>query len=314
MKKRLGLTTAATALALAILVVFVLAAVETGVQATRASDAQGASEVTAVDDPTARVALSNQAPAPDTDSGSLDAEATLAVVREFAARQESVITGKAGWLRLRSSISIPMALKGNGYHVAGGDAILPMTELTPQDAVFESWYRLSETGDILEGMGLVLSQDGAIHQQTILSDGKWINLTLKEAGAYRQQYETAAGESLRPLLANSLVLETLEERQNWKGVAIRSSSENGRFELVIEQTLETPIDDAVGISEPVTATRELFSFDEATGDLVSRVAQYMTGGGSWQTGETELYSRPEPVDELPEEIQQLIGEAAQVLK
>lgn len=245
--------------------------------------------------------------------GESDIEATLSTVRVFARQQQDTISGVAGWLRLRSVLSIPASLQGNGYHVAEADSILPMSTLTPQDAVFESWYRLDKAGAIVEGMGLVLSQDGTIHQQTILLNGKWINLTLKRAGAYRQQYETVATHELIRLLPNVIALTALEERLTWKGVAIQSISENGRLEIVIEQTLDAPIDNAIGVIEPIVKTRELFRFDAATGNLVMRIAQYQTSDGAWLTSESETYTPPELLPELPENVQQMKDEALRLL-
>ncbi len=242
-----------------------------------------------------------------------DADLILAQVAEMTRKQEDALANQTGWLHLKSLIMIADQMTGDSYRVGEEGETLPMAALTPENSVFETWYLIDETGVYSQGMGLVSSQDGAIHQQTILVDGKWINLTLKAAGAYRQQYETVAPSSMSSLLPDTHIFQSLKESQQWKNTSWIAYSENGRFIVLAEQKYDPPIDNALGSPEPVVATREVFTYNEETGRLISREAQLLPQNSTWLTSEREEYFATEVTPVLPEGTQSLFNDAIQTL-
>lgn len=242
-----------------------------------------------------------------------DIDMIILTVAEFVRVQEEALLSSPGWLHVKSTLVIPEQMRGNGYHVAGTDEVLPMQVLVPASPIYETWYHIDQTGTYSEAMGLVSSQEDAIHQRTILIDGQWINLTLKTAGARREQYETRASVDA-PLLPISLVLQALEERREWRNINIYAYSDKGRFIVIAEQQYDSPIDNAISITEPVSGSREIFNFEEGTGRLLSREAQVLPLNGSWLTTEKEDYLVVELTSELSHEASRLFSDAMNLLE
>ena len=247
------------------------------------------------------------------DESITDLDAILARLTEFAHLQDEAVLGRPGWLHVKSVMTIPEERRGNGYFLGETNEVLPMEALNPDNQVSETWYHVDETGSYDQGMGLVSSPDGAIYQQTILADGTWVNLTLKAAGAYRQQYESRA-ESIIPLMPTALVLSALEERREWQNVSIQAYLEGDRFIVVAEQEYNPPIDNDISIAAPIVKGREIFTFVEKTGYLFSREVQVLPLNDTWLTIEEEEYLVVELESELPEEVLYLFDNAMKLLE
>ncbi|MCP5097907.1 MAG: hypothetical protein GY943_20360 [Chloroflexi bacterium] len=242
-----------------------------------------------------------------------DMNIIIQVVSEFAQRQEERLLGKVGWLHVASRLNIPHEMKGNGYHVTSTDEVISMDVLVPEDPIFETWYYVNEMGLYSRGMGLVSSPNGTIHQQTVLVDGQWSNLTLRAADAPQEEYESpsAVGEPIFPI---SMMLKALEEQQTWSNTTMQAYLENGQYIVIVAQQHDPPIEDAVFVEEPVLGSREVFTLDMKARRLVSREAQILLQSGTWLRTEREEYLLLEFTIELPANASQLFDTAIDTLE
>ncbi|RMD52857.1 MAG: hypothetical protein D6835_01445 [Candidatus Thermofonsia bacterium] len=228
-------------------------------------------------------------------------------VSELARKQEEALMGKTGWLHVKVQFYIPEEQKGNGYHSAAIDEIIPIEVLVPQNPIFDSWYHVDETGLYREALSLVMAPDGTIHQQSVLVDGVWVNLTLKALGTHQQQYETPGSLEIA-VLPTAEVYRILEESQTWPDVSMQAYMENGRYVVIKEQRYDDPIENAVFMPEPVIGGKEIYYFDQETGELLYSEVQSLLQSEVWYAGGNKTYLTVEFLPEMPVEISRLFND------
>lgn len=251
--------------------------------------------------------------APAAEAGTIDnpwtdKDAILAHVAEFARRQEQALLGREGWLRVAQTFSSSKPAEGD-YYSRATDELIPVASLVPQNPTFETWYHVNEAGAYIEGLSLVTSQEGTIHQQTLLVDGAWLNLTLRGPDAYRRkQYGNTVWVD-EPILIGTVTHNTLEQERDWPNIAWQAYSDGGQFTLITEQHTDSPIRADDFTEEPVLGVRTVYVFDEASGRLLSREWSYLLESGSVLPGETHHLLVEEFLTELPAETARLFDEA-----
>lgn len=251
----------------------------------------------------------NEPEQPVLPSDTTDINTILAVVTEFAYRQEAALFGQNGWLHLKSTRYIPSEQQGNGYHLASGE-VLVMEEVVPADPLFETWYHVDATGVYHEAMGLVSATDGTIHQQTVFVNGRWVNLTL----GYAQAARNSQGATAKATIPTREILQQLESMSTWPNVSMEATWVDGQYTVIAEQRYEEPIADAVFMPEPVTGTRVTHVFDSATGQLLSWETQALLESGAILLTERGTYLTAEFVPELPVEVAQQLDAALNKLQ
>ncbi len=242
-------------------------------------------------------------------SDTTDISAILAVVTEFANRQEAALFGRNGWLHLQSTIYIPPEQRGNGYHLASGE-VLAMEEVVPAAPLFETWYHVDATGTYHQAMGLVSATDGTIQQQTVFVNGRWVNLTLD----YAQAAHNSQGATAKATLPAREILHQLESMSTWRNVSMEATWVDGQYTVIAEQLYEEPIADAVFMPEPVTGIRVTHVFDSATGQPLTWETQALLESGAVLLTERGTYLTAEFVPELPVEVAQQLDAALNKLQ
>lgn len=242
------------------------------------------------------------------DSPLTDKDVILVRVAELVRRQEQLLLGREGWLRVAQTMIGPESAEGD-YYQRETDELIPVAMLIPENPTFETWYHIDETGAYIEGMGLVIAQDGTIHQQTILVDGNWLNLTLRGPDAYqRKRYRNTIWVD-EPLLSGAVTLNALEQESTWPNVGWQAYSTGGRFTLVTEQHYDSPVGVDDLIEELITGVRTVYIFDEVSGRLLSREIFYLLEDGSSLLREVHHSLTEEFVAQLPAEALRLFDEA-----
>ncbi len=237
-----------------------------------------------------------------------DMDVILDRVAEFAQRQEQALFGRAGWLRVSQTMSSSEPASGD-YYRRETDEMIPMATLVPENPTFETWYHINETGAYIEGMSLVTSQAGTVHQQTILVDGNWLNLTLRGPDAYRRkQYKNTVWVD-EPLLTVSITLNTLKQEREWPNTIWHAYSDGGQFTLITEQHFDSPITNDPLVEEPILGARKMYVFDEESGRLLLQEVHHLL-----ENDKSLLMARFSPqveefMLELPAETLRLFDEA-----
>lgn len=235
-------------------------------------------------------------------------EAIVHTVKQLAERQEAALLGQTGWVHVQSSFYTPDEFRGNGMHSLTTDEIVPMEELVPNLPQTEDWYHVNKEGIYYEGIGLITNPDGVIHQQTILKNGQWINLTLKANSFAPEQYTTPVAAPEKVLLPIARASQQLEVKLTWSNVEMQATLDGDKYIVVVEQRYDAPIEDAIFMPEPVIGIREIFIFDIHTGQLSIEV-QNLLESQTWLFMEKWEYGTVEFVAELPSELAQLFNSA-----
>lgn len=237
-----------------------------------------------------------------------DMDVILDRVAEFARRQEETLLGREGWLHVAQAMSSPKPPEGD-YYSRATDEMIPVASLVPQNPTFETWYRVNEAGAYIEGMSLVTDPTGNIHQQTLLIDGNWLNLTLRGPDAYRRkQYNNSVWVN-EPFLTSVVAFNALEKERDWPNVTWHAYSADGQFILVSEQRYDSPVRLDDFPKEAAVGARTVYAFDEAGGRLLSQEHLYLLESGAMLPGEA-LFSLTEAfMEELPAGTLRLFDEA-----
>ncbi len=237
-----------------------------------------------------------------------DMDVILTRVAEFARRQEEALFGREGWLHIAQVMTRPKPSEGD-YYSRATDEMIPAASLVPQNPTFETWYHVDETGAYIEGMSIVTDPNGAIHQQSLLVDGNWLNLTLRGPDAYRRkQYNNTVWVD-EPFLTSVVTFSALEKERSWSNVSWQAYSVDGRYTLISEQRYDSPLVLVDFPDKAAVGVRTIYTFDEASGRLLSQEHLYMLENGSLLRGEA-LHTLTEAfMDELPAETLSLFDEA-----
>lgn len=239
-----------------------------------------------------------------------DMDVILARVVEFARRQEEALLGREGWLHVAQVMSRPKPSEGD-YYSRATDEMIPVASLVPQNPTFETWYHVDETGAYIEGMSIVTDPNGAIHQQSLLVDGNWLNLTLRGPDAYRRkQYNNTVWVD-EPFLTSVVAFNALEKERDWSNVSWQAFSAGGQFTLISEQRYDSPLHLVDFPEEAAVGTRTIYTFDETSGRLLSQEHLYMLENGSLLRGEALHMLAEAFLGELPAETLRLFDEAVE---
>lgn len=242
-----------------------------------------------------------------------ETEVIIQTVTEFVQKREESLLGKSGWIHVVTQPHAPEEERGsNSVHIGSTGEVVPRDELVPDSAQFETWYHVDETGVYNEAMSLVTSPDGVIHQQSVLVDNQWLNLTLRAKSVTQSEYMTnnPSNEIALPAVtaANSL-----NEMTNWENVSLRAQAENGLYVVSAEQTFEKPVEDVI-LAEPVLAGKQVFTFDAETGQLLMNESHLQLSDGTWILREKWTYSTTEFVRELPASAAEVFSDAMRLLE
>lgn len=276
-------------------------------QAANASTEAELASLAAAESPTEAPAEAFLAAMGTKDNPQTNMDIIVYTVSELARKQEEILMGKPGWLHVKTQLSIPEEQRGNGYHSATTDEIIPMEVLVPNDPILESWYHVDENGLYQEALSLVTTPDGTIYQQSVLVDGAWVNLTLKTLGTHPNQYETPT-ISVAATSPATNAFQTLEKSRTWSNVSMQAYLENGQY-IVIKEQNHDPIEGESSIPEPVIKSKEIYVFDQVTGQLISSKTQALLQSGTWITVGEKSYLMSEFLPELPMETSKLFSDS-----
>lgn len=238
----------------------------------------------------------------------------IQIVGNFAAEQEAHLLNQAGWLHIKQQRHTPeaiQAMQSDIFHI-GPDKSVPTESIIPSDPIFESWYRLDGTGRYNEGMGLVTSAAGGVNQQSLLVDGRWLNLTTRTSDYRRKQLDfTNYIELETGALPVSSVRNRLVDIQSWindggnPNYTVMAYAADGRYTILIEERYDPPIDDAVFMPEPVIAGQSTYVFEQDTGKLLTSETKNVLQSGAEVVLERLSYFPAEIFPELPATVAQL---------
>ncbi len=240
--------------------------------------------------------------------GTTEMNIVVYTVETFSEKRKDDFLGKSGWLHIQSEFIIPDEQKGNGYHLASSDEILPMDRLVPNMPIFETWYHFDEAAQYDQAISLVSAPDGTIYQQSVLFNDKWANITLKEAGVPSEQY-LSSKDAVRSVLPVEDAFQQLESALTWKNVTIQSEEQDQLYIVTVYTPYDQPITDAAFITEAVIGSSIEFVFDSNTGQLLSKgTTALLDNGTSLATG-TWTYLTVDFSLELPVETSELLNDA-----
>lgn len=245
-----------------------------------------------------------------------DSALIVSTVKEFAARQEAALLGKSGWIYVRR-IEVASDEQKQGDYSSPSGASIPFVELVPPETpIFEGWSHVDETGLYREALGLVTSATGTIHQHSVLYDGKWIHLTLRDRGFPQEQYRSSHSLA-RVHLPTSYTAQWLEEIHDLANVTLTAYSVNGRYVVVKESTYKEPFMlgslEQPGLPAPAVGDKMTYTFDGQTGQLLSEEVYYiLEDGNRFLAGKSEYHV--EFMSELPPERAPLYYDAVNTIK
>lgn len=236
-----------------------------------------------------------------------DTELILAQVWEFARQQERDLLGREGWIYIEKESYAPVQFKG------GGSPDLPLNQLYPDDiSTFEYWNHVDEAGFVYEWLSTNKSPDGVVRQSTVMSNGRSVNLTLRNAGL-PEDYYTIETEQLQKVdLPTTFIYDLLEEVRYWSDVQMQAYQEKDSFIVSWEQMYAEPLE--TQLPEPVIGTRSVYIFDMNTGQLQTSEFHFLPLNGKWQIQEQDTYLTIKWLPQLPHEADQLFQDAVNSLE
>lgn len=254
---------------------------------------------------------------PDTmgtkDNPQTNMDVVINTVKEFARQQEDALLYKPGWLHIVSQPYTPKDQLGSeNVRSAETGELVPREELVPDSALFESWYHVDERGAYNEAMSLVTSSDGTVHQESILVDDQWFNLTLQARGFSQAQYQTR-NLSNQVILPISDVANSLDSMQTLENVKMWAYLDNEQYVVTVEESYEKPLEDSIQ-QTTILSGKITYSIDATTGQLVSTVVQLLNEDGNWHLREKWDHLVTEFMPQLPEDAAQLYADAVTTVR
>lgn len=227
-------------------------------------------------------------------------------VADLVAKEEAALLGQTGWLHVAVQPLLSQASPDDTVTVDVSGQQVARETLVPEQAQFQSWYHVDAAGGYEEGLTLVTSPNGQIHQQAVLLNNQWVNLTLPTT-------ETAFASSnatLNPALPSQTIAHTIAQMADWSTVQWRASQEGSVYTIVAEQPFADPIFDT-RLQQAVLASRQTFAFDSERGHLLQTAVAVQLSDGSWLLQEQWQYAIPQFSPELPAETAVLLAQAQQ---
>ena len=235
-----------------------------------------------------------------------DNETIVKMVQELAQKQEGLLLGKPGWLHLQSQTYMAPEFAGNDFLTSP----LGQSVSLPSPFMQDSWYRINAAGDFVEGWGQILTEGGIPTQESVYTEGNWINLTFKEAG-----YGAAEYKSYEPHLVIDLPVQDATSwftaSLDWKttSAAMEAYADNGQYVVTVHITFGEPMEDVYGMDEPISGGKDIYIFDLDTGQLLSVERNVLTVSGSLLFAGQDVYTITEFLTELPIEVAEQFNNA-----
>jgi hypothetical protein len=232
-----------------------------------------------------------------------DSALIVSTVKELAGRQETALLGKPGWIYVRR-IEVASDEQKQGEYGSPSGASIPFAELVPaQTPIFEGWSHVDETGLYHEALGLVLSPNGTIHQHSILYDGTWTHLTLRDNGFPQEQYRSSHSV-IKVHLPASYTAQWLAEIVNLDNITLTAYQLGEQYTVVKESIYKEPFrlgsSEQPGLPAPAVGDKTTYIFDMQTGQLLSEEVYYiLEDGRTFLAGNSEYHVAFMP--ELPPE-------------
>mgnify|MGYP007059438813 CR=1 FL=1 len=242
------------------------------------------------------------------DNPQTNMDIVINMVKEFARQQEETLLYKPGWLHTVSQPYTPKDQLGSeNVHSAATGELVPRVELVPDSGQFESWYHVDERGSYNEAISLVVSSDGTIHEESILVDDQWFNLTLQARGFVQAQYQTR-NLSNQVILPISDVANSLDSMQTQGNVKMWAYLDNEQYIVTVEESYEKPLEDSIQ-QTTILSGKIMYSIDATTGQLLSTEVQLLNEDGNWYLREKWDHLVTEFMPQLPEDMAQLYANA-----
>ncbi|MCC6602317.1 MAG: hypothetical protein IT327_03845 [Anaerolineae bacterium] len=242
------------------------------------------------------------------DNPQTNMDIVINMVKEFAQQQEETLLYKPGWLHTVSQPYTPKDQLGSeNVNSAATGELVPREELVPDSAQFESWYHVDERGSYSEAISLVVSSDGTIHQESVLVDDQWFNLTLQARGFVQAQYQMR-NLSNQVILPISDVANSLDSMQTQANVKMWAYLDNEQYIVTVEESYEQPLEDSIQ-QTTILSGKIIYSIDASTGQLLSTEVQLLNEDGNWHLREKWDHLVTEFMPGLPEDMAQLYANA-----
>ena len=253
---------------------------------------------------------------------STDPSAILERLRQLSEQQTNDMLGQEGWLNV--SITGPELHESNAealqdYQGPEGQ-VVPAEEMYPIGSGRVSrWYYVNKEGLLEQGLTFTSDANEQMYQLTVLQGEKWINMALKEHGFDEDVSSTwAVSNQISYYLPIQEAIQFLEvallTESNNEEISVSSYEENGRYHLMVYSTFATPIELGYPFPEPIMIGERHFIFDGINGHLLMDNHNFtLKSGEVFQAGIAEYHISP-LLPQLPNNVQQLLDNAAQVIR
>ena len=183
--------------------------------------------------------------------------------------------------------------------------------LLPNPVTQDSWYFIDGTTHFQESLGRIMAEDGTVTQLSLYTQGRFVNLTLKEAGYSEADY--LSFESQPELtLPTPMVAERLAATLTWQKtqVSMEAYIQNGQYTVIVRGILAEPFEDTTFMpGQLVTGDKVVYIFDLNTGHLLSEEMYRVIEGGTEVYMGRNDYLLTEYFSELPGDIAELFDNA-----
>lgn len=235
-----------------------------------------------------------------------DNETIVKVVQDLTQKQADLLLSKPGWLHLRSETRVAPEFAGSDSLASPSGQSVSL----PVPFIQDSWYRINEEGDFVEGWGQILTAEGMPTQESVYTEGNWINLTFKEAGYGATEYK-----SYEPHLVIDLPSQDAASwftaSLDWKttSATMEAYADNGQYVVTVHITFGESMEDVYGMEEPISGGKDIYIFDLDTGQLLSVERYVLTVSGRLLFAGQDVYIATEFLTELPIEVAEQFSNA-----
>jgi hypothetical protein len=245
-------------------------------------------------------------------------------LRKLATMQANNLQGQAGWLNITISgpdIDMPKNYETNAtvYHGPDGQMVASAALYPEGQGLVSRWYYVNQNGLVEQGFTYISDANNQVYQRTILQQGIWKNVTLRENNFPEVVYAMpAVSNQIEQYLPVQEVIQFLEvsllTESEFETISVNAYEEHGRYHLSVTTIFAAPVDLGHPIPEPVAGGERHFIFDITSGHLLTDIHQFtLQSGETILAGTAEYYTSP-MFSQLPENIQQLLEEIMDILE
>ena len=234
------------------------------------------------------------------DQPQTDIPSILNIVQELAQKQADLLLGKPGWLHFKLYSAMPDEIRGSSSLTSPtGQAVM-----LPNPLIQDNWNYTEGTTRIQESVSQLSSDDGTVTQQSIRTQGRVVNVTLKAAGFPQADYQSF--ESYIELtLPTAQAAERLAATLTWQKtkVTMEAYAENGRYTVIVSGIFAEPYEDEIfRPGQLIIGDKVIYIFDLETGHLLSEDHyDLLQSGTEFYLGQN-VYQITEYLPELPPDI------------